>query len=337
MIRVRSLAITLAVSALALPAAAQPAAAAPTTWEDAGKAIREYQKQLGAALQPLYGEWQKLTSRATETPGGAPGSLVPPSPVETLETYRSFHVIAALPDSWRTALVAAAVQTRDQGAKTRGEGNSPEAPYSTFQADFAGKPRGLAYPQIPRVQGAASAELPAKETFAALEQAGAAAGSADEGKALRNYQKHADRFAQVIGAKIHSRLRTHQLKLKAALARALPSAPPEWKALPDDLRQPVQYFLASHYYEGHGGTIGTTSATGTGAGDVAGTPTEGGTGSGSGASQPGPDGTGSGDAAGEPTDAGTGSGKSTPASAKDKPGTGSGKTKAKPGSSGTGS
>ncbi|MBI3893515.1 MAG: hypothetical protein HY303_18510 [Candidatus Wallbacteria bacterium] len=326
--RTRTLIALLLFVAVLAPAVAT--AAAPSWSGQASAAVRDYQKQLSGALEPLFGDWKQLTSKAAQASANPLGSLVPASPVETLDAYKSLYTLAAFPDKWRIALMAAAAKARDQGAKAKNDGKPPEAPHSRFQADFAGKPRALAYPRIPGAKGDAKGELPLEATLAALD----AASSSDQ-KAVRAYQKQADRFAEILGAKVGSRVRDRVLKLRGKLAKLLPENPPEWKELPDDLGQPIAYFLASAYYEGHGGLIGTTSTTGTGDGAAAAAPTEGGTGAGA-SKEPGTGGTGSGDAAGEPSADGTGAGKVTPKEFKDRPGTGSGKSDPKAAPKGTG-
>ncbi|MBI2945571.1 MAG: hypothetical protein HYY25_15365 [Candidatus Wallbacteria bacterium] len=322
---------TLTVLGLSLALTAPVAAAGPTWSAATAEAVREYQKQVSAALAPLYADWQQLAERAAQAPGGPPGTMMPPAPVEALETYRSLFTLAALPDKWRLALMSDAAKARDQGSKAKAVSKPPEQPHNRFQADFAGKPRGLAFPRVPSPRGEVKGDLPVAPALAALDEA-----SSGDAQAFRAYQKAADRLAEAVQAKVHTRVRDHVLKLRLKLAKLVPADPPDWKHLPDELGQPVAYYLASAYYEGHGGIVGASSATGTGdGGQAAAVPSEGGTGSGD-SKEAGPAGTGAGDAAGEPSDSGTGAGKTTPKAFKDRPGTGAGKSDPKAAPKGTG-
>jgi hypothetical protein len=298
-------------------------------------AVRGYQKQVSAALQPLFADLDKLKGQAAAAPANPPGSLVPPSPVEPLGSYRDLFVLAALPDKWQVDLLNRALKARDQGLKAKGEGAEPEKPYAKFQAAFAGAPRGLSLPKIPGASEPETAELPLTQVLAALQKTIEAGGSPEAGGPFAEYQKQADRFCSLLAGKVNFRVRSHLLALKGTLAKLLPENPPEWDSLPDDVRQPAFYFLASHYFQGHGGQTGLMSATGTGSGDTASSPTDSGTGSAE-AKEPGPTGTGSGDDEVEPTEAGTGRGTETPAALKDRPGTGAGKVSGPPSAKGTG-
>ncbi len=298
-------------------------------------AVRAYQKQVAAALQPLFADLDKLKGQAAAAPTNPPGSLVPPSPVAPIGSYRDLFVLAALPDKWQVDLLNRALKARDQGLKAKGAGAEPEKPYDKFQAAFSGAPRGLSLPKIPAAGEPETAELPLVQVLAALQKTIDAEGSPEARGQFQDYQKQADRFCSLLAAKVNFRVRSHLLALKGTLAKLLPETPPEWDSLPDDLRQPAFYFLASHYFQGHGGQTGLMSATGTGSGDAASSPSDSGTGSAE-TKEPGPTGTGSGDEAVEPTDAGTGRGTETPAALKDRPGTGAGKVAGPPSAKGTG-
>ncbi|MBI4872666.1 MAG: hypothetical protein HY814_13985 [Candidatus Riflebacteria bacterium] len=320
----------------AVTAGAEAPAPAPSWANEVASAIQTYQQRTAPALQPLYAELDTVRKQAAAAPSNPPGSLVPPSRVASLQAYRELFVLATLPDKWSVDLLSRAMKARDLGEEDRAAASEPQEPYAKFRAAFARSPRGLTLPKLPSPAQPETADVPAAQVLTALQKAVDAQGHPDADRAFLAYQSAAEQFTSGLAAKIEYRVRGHLLTLKGALAKLLPEMPPEWSTLPDPLRRPAIYFMASYYFQGHGGETGRTSAIGTGSGDAASEPSDRGTGAGD-TQEPGSSGTGSGDEAVEPSVAGTGTGTSTPDVFKERPGTGTGKVKGVPTASGTGS
>ncbi len=236
----------------------------PTTiWHSGAQtAISQYRSLATTALCPIHDQLELL--RTTAADAGQDGSLLPPSPLASLDSYLEFHVLAAIPEKWKRNIIDRAHEIRAQGVQDRSDGKQPSDAYRPFEDEFLSKPRGLDMPVVPWVQQDTVEEPDVDRVLSALQRARSTAGTPEAAQARRLYEGEANRFNTLVTELHRTRIRPLLMSLQANLTALAPAEFPSLEHLPPDLAIPYRRLLASHYFEGHTGNVLEIRLDGTG-------------------------------------------------------------------------